>query len=150
MKELSAKQSTIKGETGVEPTSEFVKSIPRLQLPRFSGDPLEWRQFISLFKCLVHDQLLTNTLRTTYLKRALTGNAKKTIGGMLNRGHFYNAAPTELEEQCGNEELVTGAFMKTVFDHLIVIEGDIRQLRSFYNTPHNAVVTMRSLGYSHD
>ena len=39
--------------------------------------------------------------------------------------------------------------MKTVFDHPIVIEGDITQLRSFYNTPHNAVATMRSLGYSH-
>ena len=40
--------------------------------------------------------------------------------------------------------------MKTVLDHPIVAEGDVTQLRSFYNTLHNAVATMRSLGYSHD
>ena len=40
--------------------------------------------------------------------------------------------------------------MKTVLDHPIVVEVDIAQLRSFYNTLHNAVATMKSLGYSHD
>ena len=67
IKDISAKQSTIKGETKVEAAPVFVKSIPRLELPRFSGDPLEWPQFISLFKCLVHDQPLTDTQRMTYL-----------------------------------------------------------------------------------
>ena len=69
IKELSAKQRTTKGETNVESTPAFVKSIPRLELPRFSRDPLEWPQFISLFKCLLHDQLLTDTQRMTYLQR---------------------------------------------------------------------------------
>ena len=34
--------------------------------------------------------------------------------------------------------------MKTVLDHPIVAEGDVTQLRSFYNTLHNAVATMKS------
>lgn len=86
----------------------------------------------------------------TYLQRALVGNAKKAIGGMLNHGHLYKAALTELEEQFRNEELVPGALMGTVLDHPIVVEGDTIQLRSLYNTLHNAVTTMKSLGYSHD
>ena len=93
---------------------------------------------------------LTDTQRMTYLQRALVGNAKKAIGGMLNHGNLYNAALTELEEQFGNEELVAGAFMKTVLDHPIVVEGDAIQLGSLYNKLHNAVATMKSLGYSHD
>ena len=64
--------------------------------------------------------------------------------------HLYKAALTELQEQFGNEELVAGAFIKTVLDHPIVAEGDVKQLRLFYNTPHNAVTTMKSLGYSRD
>ena len=40
--------------------------------------------------------------------------------------------------------------MKTVLDHPIVADGDAIQIRSFYNTLHNAVPTMKSLGYSHD
>ena len=140
------------GETNLQSTPAFVKSIPCLQLPRFSGDPLEWPQFISPFKCLEHDQPFTDTKRITYLERALVGNAKKAIAGMLNHGHLYKAALTELEEQFGNEELVTGAFMKTELDHPIVAdrEGDVTQLPSFYNTLHNAVTTMKSLGYSQD
>ena len=150
IKELSVKQPTTTGETNLQSTPAFVKSIPRLELPRFLGDPLEWPRFISLFECLVHDQPLTDTQRMTYLQRALVGNAKRAIGGMLNHSHLYKAALTELEEQFGNEELVAGAFIKTVLDHPIVAEGDVTQLRSFYNTLHNAVATMKSLGYSHD
>ena len=82
----------------------------------------------------------------TYLQRALAGNAKKAIEGMLNHGHLYKAALTEPEEQFGNDELVAGAFMKTVLDHPIVAEGDVTHLRSFYNTLRNAVAMMRSLG----
>ena len=63
---------------------------------------------------------------------------------MLNRGHLYKAALTELEEQFGNEELVAGVFMKTVLAHPIVADGDVTQLRSFYKL-HNAVATMKSL-----
>ena len=69
---------------------------------------------------------------------------------MLNHGHLYTAALTELQEQFGNEELVAGAFIKTVLDHPIVAEGDATQPRSFYNTLHDAVAKMRSLGYSND
>ena len=69
---------------------------------------------------------------------------------MLNHGHLYKTALTELEEQFGNEELVAGPLMKTVLDHPIVAEGDITQLRSFYNTLHSAVATMKSLGCSQD
>ena len=63
---------------------------------------------------------------------------------------LYKAALTELEEQFGNEELVAGAVMKTVLDHPIVAEGDVTRPRSFSNTLHNAVATIKSLGYSHD
>ena len=86
----------------------------------------------------------------TYLQRALTGITKKAVGRMLNYGHLCQAALAELQEQFGNEELVAGAFLKTIFDHPTVAEGDIVQLRSFYDTLHIAVVTMKSLGYSHD
>ena len=49
----------------------------------------------------------------THLQRALTGDAKNAVGGMLNPGQFYRAALTELEEQFGNEETVA---TKTILD----------------------------------
>ena len=100
-----------------EMKSVFPRSLPKLELPRFDGNPLEWPTFISLFKCLVHDQPLTDTQRMTHLQRALAGNAKKAVGGMLTHGHLYREALKELEEQFGSEESVAGAYLKTIFDH---------------------------------
>ena len=133
-----------------EPKSIFPRSLPKLDLPRFDGNPLEWPTFISLFKCLVHDQPLTDTQRMTHLQRALVGNAKRAVEGMLTHGHLYREALKELEEQFGNEESVAGAYLKTIFDHPIVCEDNFAQLRSFYNTLHVAVSTLKSLGYEHD
>ena len=42
--------------------SIMLRSLAKLGLPRFDGNPLEWPTFILLFKCLVHDQPLTHLL----------------------------------------------------------------------------------------
>ena len=128
----------------------FMKSLPRLELPRFSGNPLEWPHFISMFKCLVHDMPLTDTQRMTYLQRALMGDAKRAIGGMLNHGNLYRNALLELEEQFGNEEAVAEAYLQTIFNHPQVTEDDFTQLQSLYNTLHIAVETLKGLGYRSD
>ena len=127
-----------------------MKSLPRLELPRFSGNPLEWPHFISMFKCLVHDMPLTDTQRMTYLQRALIGDAKRAIGGMLNHGNLYRNALLELEEQFGNEEAVAEAYLQTIFNHPQVTEDDFTQLQSLYNTLHIAVETLKGLGYRSD
>ena len=86
----------------------------------------------------------------THLQRALDGNAKKAVGGTLTHGHLYREALKELGEQFGNEESVAGAYLKTVFNHPKVSEDNFTQLRSFYNTLHVTVSTLKSLNYEHD
>ena len=71
-----------------EVKSVMSRSLPKLGLSRFDSNPLEWPTFISLSKCLLHDQPLTDTQRMTHLQRALDGNAKKAIGGMLTHGYL--------------------------------------------------------------
>lgn len=119
-------QEQLKSEK--EGSSAFMKSLPRLELPRFSGNPLEWPHFMSMFKCLVHDMPLTDTQRMTYLQRALIGDAKRAIGGMLNHGNLYRNALLELEEQFGNEETIAEAYLQTIFNHPQVTEDDFMQL----------------------
>ena len=115
-----------------EGSSAFMNTLPRLELPRFSGNPLEWPHFISMFKCLVHVMPLTDTQRMTYFQRTLIGDAKRAIGGMLNHGNLYRNALLELEEQFGNEETVAEAYLQTIFNHPQVTEDDFTQLQSLY------------------
>ena len=141
-------QEQLKSEKEESPA--FMKSLPRLELPRFSGNPLEWPHFISMFKCLVHDMPPTDTQRMTYLQRALIGDAKRAIGGMLNHGNLSRNALLELEEQFGNEETIAEAYLQTIFNHLQVTEDDFTQLQSLYNTLHIAVETLKGLGFKSD
>ena len=72
---------------------------------------------------------------------------------MLTHGHLYREALKELEEEFGNEESVAGAYLKTIFDHPKVSEDNFTQLRSFYNTLHVTVSTLKiqsSLSLLHD
>ena len=61
----------------------------------------------------------------THLQRALAGNAKKAVGGMLTHGHLYREALKELEERFGSDESVAGAHLKTFFDHSEVCEDKL-------------------------
>ena len=66
-------------QTSAEDTAAtllLTKSLPRLILPRYSGDPLEWSHFIAMFKSLVHNQKFNDTRKMPYLQRALSANGK--------------------------------------------------------------------------
>ena len=93
---------------------------------------------------------LTDTQKMTRLQRALDGDAKKVIGGMLNHGHIYKTALSELEEHLGNEEVVARAYLRAIFAHPRISEDNFTSLRSFYNTLHVVVVTLSNLNYVDD
>ena len=98
----------------------------------------------------MHAQPLSDTQKISHLQRALDLNTKKAVGGMLTHGHLYREALKELEEEFGNEESVAGAYLKTMFDHPKVSEDNFTQLRSFYNTLHVIVSTLKMQSYEHD
>ena len=74
-------------KTGSPPSghaSAFVKSIPRLTLPVYSGDPLEWPRWVGLFRALIHEQpSLSDSERMAHLQASVTGTAQQAIVGMF-------------------------------------------------------------------
>ena len=133
-------QEQLKSEKEESPA--FLKSLPRLELPCFSGNPLEWPHFISKFKCLVHDRPMTDTQWMTFLQGVIFGEAKRAIGGMLNHGNLYRNALLEQEEQFGNEETIAKAYLQTIFNHPQVTEDDFTRLQSLYNMLYIARETL--------
>ena len=60
---------------------------------------------------------LTDTQQMTYLQRALIGDTKRAIRGMLNHRNLYKNALLKLEEQFGNKETIAKAYLQTIFNH---------------------------------
>ena len=77
------------------------KSLPRLSLCTFSGDPCDWPSWYGLFTALVHNRkALTTTEKMMYLQSSVGGMARQLISGMLCDPNLYEEALQTLEE-CG-------------------------------------------------
>ena len=65
--------------TGV---SQNVSRLPKLTLPTFEGDPLEWQTFWDSFDSAVHsNNVLSDVQRLNYLHTHLGGEASRAIAG---------------------------------------------------------------------
>ena len=68
-------------------------NMPKLQLPKFSGDLTEWTTFWELFSSSIHDSpYFTNVEKFNYLKCNVTDEAKITIEGIAVTNEGYPAA----------------------------------------------------------
>ena len=87
--------------------------LPRIELPKFTGDVLKFQIFWGQFEAAMHNNIdLLNVQKFTYLRLVLTGNALKAIDGFEVTGPNYEAAVECLKHRYG----------KKTYDHLISSE----------------------------
>lgn len=70
--------------------SALERSLPKFELGKFDGSPLDWPSWIGRIKSIVHDQpFLNNNQRLTYLQNNVTGSAKSEIQLLGEDGGNY-------------------------------------------------------------
>ncbi|XP_024885612.1 uncharacterized protein LOC112463434 [Temnothorax curvispinosus] len=83
------------------------KSLPRIELPQFSGDYAEWPAFRDLFHSMVDkDSLLENVERFYYLKTSLKGEASLLLRNLPTTAESYTRAWEILTEHYPNKRLL--------------------------------------------
>ncbi|MCG8432151.1 MAG: hypothetical protein MJA29_13400, partial [Candidatus Omnitrophica bacterium] len=55
----------------------FGKSLPKLQLPQFDGDPLKWSDWYGMFQAMVHNTPMSDTEKLTHLQNSCIKRAKE-------------------------------------------------------------------------
>ena len=97
------------GETGSESSGVSTRSqnvkLPKLDLPKYAGDVLEWQSFWEMFKASVHDTDLPEVTKFSYLRSLLEGEAATCISGLPLRAANYDAACKILADRFGRKEL---------------------------------------------
>ena len=69
--------------TTMVPPREPVSSLPKLNLPIFSGDPLTWQSFRDSFDAAVHNNsMLDGVQKFNYLRAQMQGGAARVIAGL--------------------------------------------------------------------
>ena len=71
----------------------FIRSsLPKLKLAEISRDPLEWPEWLQLFRAIVHAVNMVDCVKMNHLKTMVTGKSKEAIAGLGYTAEMYNVA----------------------------------------------------------
>ena len=129
---------------------EASRDIPNVTLTKFSGNPLDYADFIDRFKIHIHDKPhLTDDMRMIQLKMHVSGDAERAISGLGSKGVMYATALKMIKEQFGQPSvLIARALVNNVTKGEKIGRSDRKKLREFSIDLINCMATMkcRNLG----
>ena len=109
------------------------RTLPPIELRRFSGNPINWPNFFENFRSRVHVKTtFDDNLRTERLCSVLDGEVKRVIEAIGKSGRFYATALKTLKRNFGNPLLVSHAKLKLLFDQAQIKSADRISLRKFH------------------
>ena len=141
--------STVSSQVVTPTFSNHVSRLPKLQLPTFSGNPLEWLTFWDSFNVAVNSNPnLEGVQKFNYLRAQLTGDAARVIAGFPLSNTNYIQAVDLLKTRFGEPQNIISTHMQALLNLPRPTSG-LSSLRQFYDfTIHVGGLT--SLGKSQD
>ncbi|XP_045206508.2 uncharacterized protein LOC123558696 [Mercenaria mercenaria] len=129
--------------------SQFSR-LPKLTLPKFDGDLLQWQSFWDSFESSVHSNMnLSDVQKFGYLKAQLEGTAAMTVEGFALTNANYKRAVELLCERYGQQNKIVHATMQALLN-LPAPSSTISSLRQFYDKMETYIRGLESLGQSRD
>ena len=128
LQKLVDKKETILENTQKQTVSRQSNSIntaklPKLELPKFSGNYLEFTSFFDKFIAVVDSSDLASVTKFTYLQSLLTGEALASIKGLTVTDDSYPVAKEILQKRYGRRERIIFAHIQT----LLTLQVDCRK-----------------------
>jgi len=95
-------QSVHQEPSGGHPLPQYVTRLPKLEVPRYSGDPLNWQSFWDCFESSVDVSThLSGVQKLSYLRAQLEGEAARVITGLpLTNGNYQHSVDLLKDHYC--------------------------------------------------
>ncbi|XP_066596939.1 uncharacterized protein [Prorops nasuta] len=125
--------------------------LPVIDLPKFSGDYLEWNNFYETFRSIVHDKVyVSGRDKFHYLKSCLQGEAATVIKSLAITSENYEIAWDTLVARYTDKRMITDTFLDQI-SQVPTLRGDnfkvLKEVRDSVTVALNALKTM---GYGVD
>ena len=126
--------------------------LPKLELKKFHGNPIEWYPFWESFESAVHkNPNLSGVDKFNYLKSLLVETAQKVVAGLALTSANYEKAVELLRARFGNRQIVISSHMEALTRiPKIMSISEIKRLRSLYDTVESHLRGMESIEISPD
>lgn len=122
-------------------------ALPKIELPKFDGDVVQWCSFRDLFCSLVHNnQLISDIERFHFLKSSLSGPALAVIKSIPLTASNYKIAWNALQNSYENNRLLATAHVDRLFAFSSIKKESTVALAAFVNTFRENVAAIKALG----
>ena len=105
--------------------------LPKITLPTFSGDILEWTSFIECFDAAIDEADISQTEKFAYLRGQLRDDALDCVSGMSLTAANYKIAKDELRKRYGDDRLIIREHVKKLLNIDQVKSLDLSSLKRF-------------------
>ena len=133
------------------PTTSDGKGVklPKLEVPTFDGNILNWRTFWEQFSVSVHDRSnMSDAEKLVYLQHALkAGSAKHAIEGLSRSGDCYDEAVECLRARYNRPRLIHQAHVRMILETPSLKDGSGRELRRLHDVVLQHLRALKAMEY---
>ena len=130
-------------ETRSEPTIE----LPKINIPKFDGETLNWVTFWEQFEIAIHlNKRLHDVQKLAYLRDAVeAGPAKHVIKGLSHSAGSYEQAIECLRQRYDKPRLIHQNHVRAIVEAPVVKSGNARELRLLHDVVNQHVRSLRTI-----
>lgn len=122
-------------------------ALPKIELPKFDGDVVQWCSFRDMFLSLVHNnQNISDIERFHFFKSCLSGPALAVIKSIPLTADNYSIAWNALQKSFENNRLLATAHIDRLFAFSALKMESTSSLAAFVNTFRENVAAIKALG----
>lgn len=122
-------------------------SMPKIQLPEFSGNFEDWPAFVDMFKTMViENESLSAVQRMHYLKTTVKGEAERLIRCFTSTGDNFDRAWNALTEHYQNRRLLVASYCSEFLSLRPMKREAVDDLRCIYHGMRSAFGSLESIG----
>ena len=123
-------------------------SLPKMELPKFYGDPNEWQSFFSVFKTTVHNnQSISKVLKFAYLRSAISGEALKLINAFPITEDCYEQVIETLQSRYESKRKQVWHYLNILTKIQIMKDCTAAGLINLFDRSNEVIRNLIALGY---
>ncbi|EFX63047.1 hypothetical protein DAPPUDRAFT_269172, partial [Daphnia pulex] len=129
------------------PGFRSLSRLPKIELPKFAGDPLKWPMFIQTFGAQVDRCCCDDSERQAFLRNCLSTDIQMQLGECLLHPGLYQRCLQELHRKFGNPRVIATACSRALLELSSFNDGNFKALQKFSAALRSCVATLRFGGY---